>query len=282
LQADGTMRGEATYDVKHVADTIVHISPRRPVHCQQMSQKVAIVTGASQGIGHACAIALSQAGWSVVLAARTESKLVKTADLCPGKSLVVAGDITSEEYVKHLFAKTIEVFGRLDLLFNNAGVGAPQIPIEELPLSSFLNVINTNLVASFMCTKEAVRIFKSQSPPGGRIINNGSVSAHTPRPHTSPYTSSKHALMGLTKSTALDGRNFDITCTQIDIGNCLTEMGAPLANATLQADGTMRGEATYDVKHVADTIVHIASMPNTVATLQITLMASKMPFVGRG
>ncbi|KZW01522.1 NAD(P)-binding protein [Exidia glandulosa HHB12029] len=246
------------------------------------SPKVAIITGASSGIGRACAVALSKAGWKVALAARRQQQLEETQALCDGETITVAGDIADEAYVGELFKKTVDAFGRVDLVFNNAGTNAPQIPLEDLPLDTFRKVIDVNLTAAFICTQHAFRQFKSQTPPGGRIINNGSVSAQTPRPHTPAYTASKHALLGLTKSTALDGRNFDITCTQIDIGNCLTDMGAPLGQGTMQPDGSIKKEAMYDVEHVASTIVHIASLPNTVQTLHITLMATKMPLVGRG
>lgn len=202
--------------------------------------------------------------------------------MCDGETIAVAGDIVDDAYVARLFQMTVDVFGRVDLLFNNAGTNAPQVPLEDLDVETFRKVVDVNLTAAFICTQHAFRQFKKQSPPGGRIINNGSVSAQTPRPHTPAYTASKHALLGLTKSTALDGRNFDITCTQLDIGNCLTDMGAPLGQGTLQPDGSTKAEAVYDVEHVASTIVHIASLPNSVQTLHITLMATKMPLVGRG
>ncbi|RDB17839.1 putative oxidoreductase YohF [Hypsizygus marmoreus] len=249
-----------------------------------MSGKTAIVTGASSGIGRKTAIALSAAGWNVVLTGRRLSALSETLDLIPGPAscLVVSGDITSELLVAELFAKTVERFGRLDLLFNNAGIGAPQLPIEDLTLRTFQEVLNVNLIGSFLCTREAVRVFKSQSPQGGRIINNGSLSAHVPRPHSSPYTCSKHAISGLTKCTALDGRAFNITCTQIDIGNAHTELAQGHTAGALQPDGRTVPEPTFDVQHVADAIVHIASLPNTVTVLEYQIMAAGVPFVGRG
>ncbi|KZT19960.1 short-chain dehydrogenase/reductase SDR [Neolentinus lepideus HHB14362 ss-1] len=246
------------------------------------STKVAIITGASSGIGQTTAIAISAAGWSVALFGRREELLNETAAQCKGATLVVSGDVADEEHVIRLFNETINKFGRLDLLFNNAGTGAPAIPLEDLPLSLFQKVINTNLIGTFLCTREAVKIFKRQQPQGGRIINNGSISAHTPRPHSAPYTSTKHAISGMTKSTALDGRPFNITCTQIDIGNAHTPMAARLAVGALQPDGTTKPEAMMDQKHVGDAIVHIASLPNEVTVFEFNIMATGMPFVGRG
>jgi len=247
-----------------------------------MTAKIAIVTGASSGIGKSSAIALSAAGWNVVLTARRADALKETSKLCTSPTLVVVGDITEEAFVIELFERTIQEFGRLDLLFNNAGGGAPQIPIEEMSLEAFRRVINVNLAAVWLCTREAVKIFKKQSPQGGRVINNGSLSAHVPRPHSSPYTTSKHAITGLTKCTALDGRAFDITCTQIDIGNAYTDLSKRLADGALQPDGRIIPEATFNVEHVADTIVYIANLPNDVTMLEVNIMASKAPFLGRG
>ncbi|KAI0718225.1 short-chain dehydrogenase/reductase SDR [Cerioporus squamosus] len=246
-------------------------------------QKVAIITGASSGIGRATALALSKAGWTLTLFARRADQLQETRKLCsdPSKVLLVEGDVSKEDDVLKLFRLTMENFGRLDMLFNNAGIVSPQIPIEETSLETFQKVINVNLVGTFLCTREAVRIFKSQSPQGGRIINNGSISAYTPRPHSSPYTSSKHAVLGLTKSTALDGRAFNITCTQIDIGGAHTTMSPPPQGA-LQPDGRRIPEAVFDAKHVGETIVHIASLPLDVTVLTFNIMATGMPFVGRG
>jgi len=257
-----------------------------------MVSKIAIITGASSGIGRATAIALYKAGWNVVLTARRQAELEETSQLCAqasssagstSQSLVVAGDVTQESFVKELFVKAVDRFGRVDMLFNNAGTVMPQVPIEELPLETFTQVINVNLIGAFLCTREAVKLFKSQVPMGGRIINNGSLSAHVPRPHSSPYTCSKHALTGLTKCTALDGRAFDITCTQIDIGNALTEISVRHANVgAIQPDGRLVVEATFDVGYVADSVVYIANLPLDVQVLEMNIMAAKAPYVGRG
>jgi len=198
------------------------------------------------------------------------------------KTLIIVGDVTDEAFVKDLFAKTVTHFGRLDLLFNNAGIASPPVPIDELSLGAFQQVINVNLIGLFLCTREAVKVFKAQSPPGGRIINNGSLSAHVPRPHSSPYTCSKHAVLGLTKCTSLDGRAHNITCTQVDIGNAHTDMAAGHTSGALQPDGRMVPEPTMNVQHVADSIVHIASLPNDVTVLEYKIMPSGVPFVGRG
>jgi len=244
-------------------------------------KRVAIVTGASSGIGRETAIALSAAGWSVVLSARREADLEHTAKLCPHETVIVRGDITTESYVKDLFKKTLDAFGRLDMLFNNAGIVQLSTPIDEISLESFQEVFDVNVIGLFLCTREAFRIFKAQSPPGGRIINNGSISAYTPRLHAATYTATKHAVLGLTKSTALDGRAHNITCTQIDIGNAATPMVAAHPT-TLQADGSVKREANFDVKHVANAVVHIANLPTDVTVLQMNIMATGMPFVGRG
>ncbi|SJL07283.1 related to 3-oxoacyl-[acyl-carrier protein] reductase [Armillaria ostoyae] len=252
--------------------------------------KTAIITGASSGIGRQSAIALSNAGWNVVLTARREEALQESLKLClhPENSLVIAGDVTNEDFVQELFVKAVERFsesysesesslidvdaGRLDLLFNNAGTNAPQVPIEELSLDTFQRVVNVNLTGPFLCTREAFKIFKNQAPPGGRIINNGSLSAHVPRPFSFPYTASKHAIIGLTKCTSLDGRPFNISCTQIDIGNAQTDMAARLSKGALQPDGRVIPEAMIDVQHVAAAIVHIASLPNDVTVLEMNIM----------
>ncbi|TBU46256.1 short-chain dehydrogenase/reductase SDR [Dichomitus squalens] len=245
--------------------------------------KVAIITGASSGVGRATAIALAEAGWSISLFARRADKLQETKQLCkdPSKVLLVEGDVTKEDNVSALFRETVNHFGRLDVLFNNAGIGSPQVPIEDVSLETFQNVLNVNLLGTFLCTREAVKIFKSQVPKGGRIINNGSISAYTPRPFSSPYTSSKHAVLGLTKSTVLDGRVHNITCTQIDIGGAKTGMSPP-PQGTLQPDGSYSQEATFDAKHVGEAIVHIAGLPLDVTVLTFNIMATRMPFVGRG
>jgi len=246
--------------------------------------KVAIITGASSGIGRASAIALSKAGWSLVLFARRLDKLIETQNLCrnPEQIVVVQGDVTDGGSVKGLFQQTLERYGRLDMLFNNAGMNAPQVPIEEMSLEQFQQVVNVNLVGPFLCTREAVRIFKSQTPQGGRIINNGSLAAYTPRPHSAPYTATKHAVLGLTKSTALDGRKFNIACTEIDIGGARTDMAIGHSAGALQPDGRVISEALIDAEHVGNTIAYIADLPLEVTVLTFNIMATGMPFVGRG
>jgi len=246
--------------------------------------KVVIVTGASSGIGRASAIALSKAGWSVVLFARRLEHLEETKAMCANaeECLVAQGDVTSEEDVARVFRDTVSRFGRLDVLFNNAGISSKAIPIEDLPLSLFQKIINVNLVGTFLCTREAVKIFKSQSPQGGRIINNGSISAYTPRPHSAPYTATKHAVLGMTKSTLLDGRNFNITCTQIDVGNAQTDMAGSHSAGALQPNGQVVPEDMMDVKHVGDAVAYIADLPHGVTVLTFNIMATGMPFVGRG
>ncbi|SNB61397.1 NADP-dependent 3-hydroxy acid dehydrogenase YdfG [Arboricoccus pini] len=244
--------------------------------------KVAIVTGASAGIGRAAAVKLAKAGWSVVLSGRRQAELEATAAEAGGTTLVVAGDLADPEAVETLFARTKAAFDRLDLLFNNAGMGAPGIPLEDLTLAQWQAVVNINLTAPFLCTQAAFRIMKDQDPRGGRIINNGSISAHAPRPLSSPYTATKHAITGLTKSTALDGRAYDIACGQIDIGNADTSMGGKMKDGVPQADGSNRPEPVMDVQHVADAVLHMASLPLDANILFMTVMATKMPLVGRG
>ncbi|KAH7885142.1 hypothetical protein F5I97DRAFT_1937423 [Phlebopus sp. FC_14] len=248
------------------------------------SLKVAVITGASSGIGRHTAIALSAAGWSLALTARRTAQLEETKAACadPDKCLLVEGDITDEGFVKHLFEQTVAQYGRLDLLFNNAGMSDTPHPIEEMPLELFTSVINVNLVASFLCIREAFRIFKSQTPTGGRIINNGSLAAHVPRPHSVAYACSKHAVSGLTKSSAIEGRHFDIAVTQIDIGNAHTTMAAGHTLGALQPDGRRVVEPTFDPVHVAQSIVHIASLPNSVTVLEMNIMATGVPYAGRG
>ncbi|MDQ2926728.1 MAG: SDR family oxidoreductase [Caldimonas sp.] len=248
-------------------------------------KKVAIVTGAGSGIGRASAIALLQAGWHVGLAGRRADALEATraaAGELAKNAIAVPTDATDPAAVKALFAKTHETFGRLDLLFNNAGMGAPAVSLEELTVEQWKSVVNVNLTAVFLCTQEAFRLMKSQSPRGGRIINNGSISAHAPRPRSAPYTATKHAITGLTKSTALDGRAYDIACGQIDIGNAATEMTERMTQGVLQPSGELVVEARMDVRHVADAVVHMASLPPGANILFMTVMATKMPFVGRG
>jgi len=246
--------------------------------------KVALITGASSGIGRATATALSKVGWNIVITARRLDQLEETKTQCgeTSKVLVLTGDISDERFVLELFKQTVSTFGRLDLLFNNAGMGCAPSLIEDLPIEAFRAVMNVNVTSAVICTREAFRIFKTQNPPGGRIINNGSLSAHTPRPHSFPYTISKHATTGLTKATALEGRAHRIACTQIDIGNALTDMSFRLSQGALQSNGQTVAEATFDVEHVAQSIVHIASLPTNVTVLDYKIMATEMPFVGRG
>jgi NAD(P)-dependent dehydrogenase (short-subunit alcohol dehydrogenase family) len=245
--------------------------------------KVALVTGAGTGIGRACSVALSKAGFAVVLTGRRQAALDETAGLLSGPSLAVTADVTDPASVKALFAAVLAKFGRLDLLFNNAGTGAPgTVMLEDLTFEQWSNVVNTNLTGPFLCTQEAFKIMKAQVPMGGRIINNGSISAHAPRPNSAPYTSTKHAITGLTKSTALDGRKYNIACGQIDIGNAATDMTARMVEGVPQADGRMAVEPRMDVEHVALSIVHMAQLPLESNVLFMTVMATTMPLVGRG
>lgn len=247
--------------------------------------RVAIVTGASAGIGKACALALLDAGWCVALAGRRAQLLdeaIAESRAPAGRALAVPTDVSDEASVRALFARTVEVFGRVDLLFNNAGAGTPALPIEELELSQWQAVVDVNLTGTFLCTREAVRVMKAQSPRGGRIINNGSISAHAPRPDSVAYTATKHAITGLTKSTSLDGRRYDIACGQIDIGNADTELAARLTQGVAQADGRIASEPLMDVRHVAQTLVYMASLPAQANAQFVTVMATKMPFIGRG
>ncbi|MCK5440420.1 MAG: SDR family oxidoreductase [Maribacter sp.] len=247
------------------------------------NQKIAIVTGAGSGIGRAVVMALYKEGWSIVLAGRRKKPLLETAEKCDnGRVLVIPADITDPTSVQHLFAQTEKVFGRLDLLFNNAGVGAPSKPLENLTLDEWKSVIDTNLTGAFLCTQEAFKIMKRQKPMGGRIINNGSISAHVPRPQSAPYTASKHAITGLTKSTSLDGREFNIACGQIDIGNAASAMTKKMEGGVIQADGSQRIEPTMDVNHVGRTVAYMASLPNDTNIPFLTLMANQMPYMGRG
>ena len=247
--------------------------------------KVAIVTGAGTGVGRAVALALLQEGYAVVLAGRRREPLeatARTATASGSRTLAVPTDVTDRASVKTLFARANEVFGRLDLLFNNAGIGAPPVPLEDLAYEQWKAVVETNLTGAFLCTQEAIRLMKSQVPRGGRIINNGSISAHSPRPNSAPYTATKHAITGLTKSTSLDGRKHDIACGQIDIGNAATEMTARMAAGVPQADGSMRPEPTMDPVHVARAVVYMAGLPLDANVQFLTVMATKMPFIGRG
>jgi len=247
--------------------------------------KVAIVTGAGTGIGKAVALTFLQEGYRVALAGRRQellSQAVKEAGAAAEQALIVPTDVRDPASVQALFAHTKEAFGRLDVLFNNAGTSASGVPLEELSYAQWQAVVDTNLTGAFLCTQEAFKLMKSQDPRGGRIINNGSISAHTPRPNSAPYTATKHAMTGLTKSTALDGRKYDIACGQIDIGNAFTEMAAKMAQGVPQADGSIAVEAVMDVQHVARAVLHMASLPLDANVLCMTIMATKMPFVGRG
>ena len=247
--------------------------------------KVAIVTGAGTGIGKAVALALVDDGYSVVFAGRRTDRLdsaVESAGAAASRCLAVPTDVTDAESVRALFAKTKERFGRLDLLFNNAGIGTPPIPMEDLPFEQWKAVVDTNLNGAFFCTQEAIRIMKAQTPRGGRIINNGSISAHAPRPHSVAYTATKHAITGLTKSTSLDGRRYDIACGQIDVGNAATDLTLNMPLGVLQANGELASEPTIDTAHVARAVVYMAGLPLDVNVQFMTLMATKMPFLGRG
>ena len=250
-----------------------------------MAEKVALVTGAGSGVGKAAALALVGKGFAIALAGRRKEPLEAVAEEARKlgvRALAVPTDVGDPAAIKALFAAVREHFGRLDVLFNNAGIGAPAMPLEDLPLEKWKAVVDTNLTGPFLCTQEAFRMMKSQTPRGGRIINNGSISAHTPRPFSSPYTATKHAITGLTKATSLDGRAFDIACSQIDIGNAATEMTERMKKGVPQADGTMAVEPTMNVKHVADAVVHMASLPLDANVQFMTIMATRMPFIGRG
>ena len=249
-----------------------------------MHKKIAMVTGAGSGIGSATALALLRAGYAVVLAGRRADALQQTLAQAPAEAdtLAVPTDVRDEMAVAALFRRTVERFGRLDLLFNNAGVGAPQIPIDELSLAQWNEVMSVNLTGVFLCARAAFRLMREQRPQGGRIINNGSISAQTPRPLSAPYTAAKHAITGLTKSLSLDGRIHQIACGQIDIGNAATIMTSRMSQGALQADGSLRQEATMDVQNVADAVVHMAGLPLDANVLSMTIMATQMPFVGRG
>ena len=247
--------------------------------------KIAIVTGAGSGIGKATAIAFLKDGYRVVLAGRRADALeasIKESGVAAGQALAVPTDVSDPKSVSALFAKTKEKFGRLDVIFNNAGVNAPGVPLEELTFEQWKTVVDINLTGMFLCIQEAFRIMKDQNPRGGRIINNGSISAHAPRPNSAPYTATKHAVTGLTKCASLDGRKYDIACGQIDIGNAMTELAARMAKGVPQADGSIKPEAMMNVSQVADAVLHMAALPLDVNVQFMTIMASKMPFVGRG
>ena len=247
--------------------------------------KVAIVTGAGSGIGKTVALALLKDGYRVALAGRRKDPLeqtVKDAGSAGALALVVPADVSNPESVRALFAKTREVFGRLDLLFNNAGVFPPGVPLEDLSFEQWKTAVDINLTGAFLCTQEAIKIMKSQVPRGGRIINNGSISAHAPRPNSAPYTATKHAITGLTKCTSLDGRKYDIACGQIDIGNAATEITSKMATGVPQANGTIAVEPLMDLSHVGSAVLYMASLPLDTNVQFLTIMATKMPFVGRG
>ncbi len=247
--------------------------------------KVAIVTGAGTGIGKQVALALLREGYAVALAGRRPEPLAATAaeaGTAGSRALAVPSDVSDPASVRALFEKTREAFGRLDLLFNNAGINAPGVPLEELTYEQWSAVVDVNLTGAFLCTQEAFRLMKDQQPRGGRIINNGSISAHAPRPDSAPYTATKHAITGLTKSTSLDGRKYDIACGQIDIGNAATEMTARMKEGVPQADGSLKVEATMDAAEVGRAVVFMASLPLDSNVQFMTIMATKMPFVGRG
>ncbi len=247
--------------------------------------KVAIVTGAGSGVGRGAALALLAQGYSVALAGRREDALAETiaeAGSDGPRAIAVATDVTKPDACAALFAATTKAFGRLDLLFNNAGAGAPPVNIEDLPFEQWQMVVNVNLTGVFLCTQEAFKVMKAQDPMGGRIINNGSISAHTPRPNSAPYTSTKHAVTGLTKSTSLDGRKYNIACGQIDIGNAFTPMTARMSDGVPQADGSIKPEPLMHVDNVSQAIVYMASLPLDANVQTLTVMATQMPFVGRG
>ena len=247
-------------------------------------RQVAIVTGAATGIGKAIALALLAHGWAVAFSGRRKEVLEAAIAESPeaAHALAVPSDVTDPASVSALFAATVARFGRVDLVVNNAGVNAANMPIEDLPFEQWKAVVDTNITGVFLCTQEAFRVMKAQSPMGGRIINNGSISATAPRPNSAPYTASKHAVSGLTKSASLDGRKYDIACGQIDIGNTLTPMAAKMGGGVMQADGSIKPEPTFDVKHVADALIYMASLPLDANVQSLTVMATKMPFVGRG
>jgi NAD(P)-dependent dehydrogenase (short-subunit alcohol dehydrogenase family) len=247
--------------------------------------KVAIVTGGGSGIGRAVALALANEGYAVVVAGRRQEALDSISGEAARAGLrmmAIPTDVRDQPSVQSLFAKTSAAFGRVDLLFNNAGAGAPPVPIEELTYEQWKVVVDTNLSGAFLCTQEAVKLMKTQRPRGGRIINNGSISAHSPRPNSAPYTATKHAITGLTKSTSLDGRQFDIACGQIDIGNAATEMTEKISKGAVQADGTIVGEPRIDLSDVARAVVYMASLPLDTNVQFMTVMATRMPFIGRG
>jgi NAD(P)-dependent dehydrogenase (short-subunit alcohol dehydrogenase family) len=247
--------------------------------------KVALVTGAGSGIGRAVSLALHSSGYDVVLAGRRAEALKETAGMgqtSDNQILIVPTDIALPNQVRVLFARTKEVFGRLDLLFNNAGINTPPVPIEDLTFEQWTSAVDVNLTGAFLCAQEAIRMMKAQTPRGGRIINNGSIAAHAPRPNSAPYTATKHAITGLTKAIALDGRKYDIACGQIDIGNAATEMTERMGGGIEQPNGTVIAEPRLDMKHVCDAVLYMANLPLSANVQFMTIMATKMPFIGRG
>ena len=249
------------------------------------SQKVAIVTGAGTGIGRASALALLRDGFCVALAGRRIEALELThgqAGDAASRAIAVPTDVGDPSSVKTLFAKTVETFGRLDVLFNNAGIGAPPVLMEDLTYQQWKSVVDANLTGTFLCTQQAIKIMKSQDPMGGRIINNGSISAYAPRPNSAPYTATKHGVTGLTKATSLDGRKYNIACSQIDIGNAATEMTDAMEAGVMQAHGSVAIEPRFDVEHVAESVVYIANLPLDTNVQFMTIMATNMPYIGRG
>ena len=247
--------------------------------------KVAVVTGGGTGIGRAVALALAEVGYSVVVAGRRKEPLEATAaegSKLGARMLAVTTDVADPKSVRALFAQTVEAFGRLDFLFNNAGAGAPSVPLEDLTYEQWSTVVGANLTGAFLCTQEAIKLMKSQVPRGGRIVNNGSISAHSPRPNSAPYTATKHAITGLTKSTSLDGRKYDIACGQIDIGNAATEMTQGMVKGVMQANGDVEVEPRIDVSHVVGAVLYMAGLPLDANVQFMTVMATKMPFIGRG
>ena len=251
----------------------------------EKDQKISIVTGAGTGVGKSASLALADEGWTIVLAGRRKDPIEAVANEIKsrgGNALAIVTDTSDTKSVKGLFEETKRAFGRLDLLFNNAGTNAPGVSLEDLSFEQWTNVVNVNLTGVFLCTQEAFRLMKAQIPMGGRIINNGSISAHVPRPGSAPYTATKHAVTGLTRSTSLDGRKYNIACGQIDIGNALTEMAARMTKGVPQADGSIQVEPVMDVSNVGKTVAHMASLPMEANVQFVTVMATKMPFIGRG
>jgi NAD(P)-dependent dehydrogenase (short-subunit alcohol dehydrogenase family) len=247
-----------------------------------MSNKVALITGAGSGIGKAVTLALARAGYTVVLTGRRAERLQAVATEGGEHCHVMPANVTDAAQVAELFSNIKSKFGRLDVLFNNAGTGAPAMPLEDLPIERWRAVIDTNVTGVLLCTQAAFNLMKSQEPRGGRIINNGSIAAYVPRPHLIAYTASKHAVTGITKTAALEGRKYNIACGQIDIGNTATDMATPMINGTLQADFSIKSEPTFDVKHVADAVLYMAGLPLDANVLFMTVMASHMPYIGRG